>query len=138
MTWVYGVATSKMFLLMLGGAVGTYLRYWLGKWFNAQPWGQSFPYGTLLINVSGSFILAFAAVVILERLPPEHQDWYLLVGTGFCGGYTTFSTFEWETYRLVRDGSWWYALANVGVSVVAGFAAVLLGILLANLVFSER
>jgi CrcB protein len=127
-----------MFFILLGGAAGTYLRYWLGKWFNAQPWAQGFPYGTLFINVSGSFILAVAAVIILERLPPEHQDWYLLIGTGFCGGYTTFSTFEWETFKLVRDGSWWYALANVFVSVLAGFIGVLLGVLLANLMFPRR
>ena len=107
------VLRNKMVILMLGGAIGTYLRYIVGRWFATQPWGQGFPYGTLFINVSGSFILASAAVIILERLPPEHQDWYLLIGTGFCGGYTTFSTFEWETFKLMRDGSWWYALANV-------------------------
>jgi CrcB protein len=127
-----------MVLLIVGGAVGTYLRYWLSRWFNSQPWGQSFPYGTLFINVSGSFILGAAAVVILERLPPRHQDWYLLVGTGFCGGYTTFSTFEWETFRLVRDGSWWYALANVLGSVLAGFVGVLLAVALVSSVFPRR
>src|SRR4051794_41916236 len=79
---------NKMLLLMLGGALGTYCRYWLGKWFNSQPWGETFPFGTLFINVSGSFVLGAAAVVILERLPPEHGDWYLLVGTGFFGGVT--------------------------------------------------
>lgn len=129
---------SKMFLLMLGGAIGTYLRYQISKWFNTQPWGESFPYGTLFINTSGSFILVVAAVIILERLPPEHQNWYLLIGTGFCGGYTTFSTFEWETYKLVRDGSWWYALANVFGSVLAGFLGVLLAVILVGILFPRR
>lgn len=127
-----------MFMLIVGGALGTCLRYWIGKWFNAQPWGQSFPYGTFFVNVTGSFILGFVAVVILERLPPEHQNWYLLIGTGFCGGYTTFSTFEWETFKLVRDGSYWYALANVFGSVIVGFIGVILGVLAANLLFPRQ
>jgi CrcB protein len=133
-----GLVRNKMLLLMLGGALGTYLRYVVGKWFNSQPWGQAFPYGTLFINVTGSFILAAAAMILLERLPPKHQDWYLLIGTGFCGGYTTFSTFEWETFKLVRDGSWWYALGNVLGSVLAGFIGVLLGVMLVSLVFPRK
>src|SRR5205807_8098605 len=132
------VLRNKMVILMLGGALGTYLRYVVGRWFAMQPWGQGFPYGTLFINVSGSFVLAVAAGIILERLPPEHQDWYLLIGTGFCGGYTTFSTFEWETFKLVRDGSWWYALANVLGSILAGFLGVVLAVTLAGLVLPRR
>jgi CrcB protein len=136
--WLLLVARNKMVMVMLGGAIGSLLRYWLGRWFNSQPWGQGFPYGTLFINVTGSFILAAGAVLILERLPPKHQDWYLLLGTGFCGGYTTFSTFEWETYKLVRDGSWLLALANVLGSVLAGFAGVVLAVILVAALFPKR
>ena len=128
----------KALLLMVGGALGTYARWWIGGWFAAQPWTRGLPMGTFVINVSGSFLLGAAAVLILERLPPEHQDWYLLFGTGFCGGYTTFSTFAYETFDLaVRQGSWWLALANVVVSVVGGFAAVFLAVKLAGGIFSQ-
>jgi fluoride exporter len=136
--WWLQLARNKMLLLMLGGAIGTYARYAVGKWVGSQAWAQGFPFGTLLINVSGSFLLGLAAVVILERLRPEHQDLYLLVGTGFCGGYTTFSTFEWETFKLVRDGSWGLALANVLGSVVAGFLGVVLAVALAGALFPRR
>jgi CrcB protein len=96
----------KALLLMLGGGLGTYLRWWIGSWFAAQPWTQGLPiFGTFAINVSGSFILGGTAAIVLERLPLEHRDWFLLIGTGFCGGFTTFSSFEWETFNLIRDGS---------------------------------
>ena len=96
------------------------------------------PLSTFLVNVTGSFLLALVAVVIFESLPPGHDNWYLLLGTGFCGGYTTFSTLEWETFKLVRDGSWPLALLNVLGSCVAGFVAVLLGVAVASLLFSRR
>jgi CrcB protein len=123
---------------MLGGALGTYARYWLSRWISSQQWAEGFPFGTFIINVTGSFFLGFAAVVILERMPPDHEHLYLLFGTGFCGGYTTFSTFELETYRLVRDGSWLAALANVAGSVLAGFVGVLLGVALASALFPRK
>lgn len=137
--WLFVLATNRVFLIMIGGAVGSYLRYALGRWIDSYPWAQGgFPYGTLVINVSGSFVLGAAALIVFEYLAPEQQHWYFLIGTGFCGGFTTFSTFEWETFQLVRDGSWWLALANVVVSVVAGFVGVVLGVLLVGLLLPRQ
>jgi CrcB protein len=137
-TWIGIVLSNKLLLLAVGGATGTLLRYGLGRWLDEVAWAKGLPLGTFVINVTGSFMLGVAAVVILERLPPEYQHWYLLIGTGFCGGYTTFSTFELETVRLVRDGSFWFALVNVAGSVVIGFLGVIVGIGLTELIVSRR
>jgi CrcB protein len=136
--WFRRFVRHKMFLLIVGGAAGTLLRYGVGQWFKSHPWGQVFPFGTLIINVIGSFILAFVTVVIENRLRPEYSDpTNLLICIGFCGGFTTFSTFEMETYRLINYGSWLYALGNVVGSVLAGFAGVVLGVTLAHFFFPE-
>lgn len=116
---------AKIALLALGRAVGTNARYWLGRWISSHSWAQGFPLGTFVINVSGSLLFAAAAVLCLERTPSVvRSEWFLLIATGFCGAYTTFSTFEWETFQLVRNGHWPLALLNVLGSVLAGFIAV--------------
>jgi CrcB protein len=137
-SWLYAALTNKFVLLSIGGAIGTNARYGIGRWLGEVTWSKGFPLGTFVINVTGSFVLGAAAVLILERLPPAYQNWYLLVGTGFCGGYTTFSTFEWETFKLVRDGSLWMALANVAGSVAVGFLGVVVGVALAGLVLPKQ
>lgn len=120
--------THPIILVGLGSAVGGVLRYYLNRWVDVQLSGPDFPWGTFIINISGSFVLGVIALIVTERLP-DHRWALLLLGTGLCGGFTTFSTFEWETFQLVRDRSYWLALANVGGSVVCGFLGVFLAMI---------
>jgi CrcB protein len=125
--WLYWLAMNKIVLLSIGGAVGTNARYWLGQWVKPYATSMQLPFlGTLIINVTGSLALGVTTGLLGARLRPEHESWLILIGVGFCGGYTTFSTFEYETFILVRDGSWWLAVVNVTISVAAGFLAVAL------------
>ena len=129
MDLVIAIATHPIVLVGLGSAIGGVLRYYLSRSINVKLGGPVFPWGTFAVNIAGSFILGMLALLFTERLPPDHRWAYLLLGTGLCGGFTTFSTFEWETFQLVRDGSYWLALANVAGSVVAGFAGVFLAMI---------
>jgi CrcB protein len=125
--WLVWLATNKVVLLSAGGAAGTNARYWFGQWIRPYATEKEIPFlGTMLINISGSLILGLVTGLFGARVRPEHESFLLLLGIGFCGGYTTFSTFEYETFALVRDGSWWLALVNVLGSVLAGFLAVAL------------
>ena len=84
----------------------------------------------MLVNVTGCFLIGLIMTVLAERQP--HPYWRLALVIGFLGGYTTFSSFEWETYAAVRAGGFWLGLANVIGSVTLGYAAVWLGALLAR------
>jgi CrcB protein len=92
----------------------------------AERVGGRFPLGTMVINVTGSFLIGFLMTLLTERLQP-HPNWRLLLVVGVLGGYTTFSTFEYETFRAVQDGSRWIGLLNVIGSVVLGYIAVWIG-----------
>jgi CrcB protein len=130
--WLYWLVTNKVVLLSVGGAAGTNARYWLGVLLKPYALNMQLPFlATMVINVTGSLVLGVFTGLFVARMRPEHDALFLLLGVGFCGGYTTFSTFEYETFALVRDGSWWLALVNVVVSVVAGFFAVALAYSLA-------
>nr|WP_187361221.1 fluoride efflux transporter CrcB [Phytoactinopolyspora mesophila] len=111
-------------LVALGAAVGAPLRYATDRFIQAR-FSPVFPWGTLAVNVVGSFIVG--VVIALWTDGRLDDDAVALVGVGFCGALTTYSTFSYETLRLFEGGARWYALANVVISVVAGVAAAALG-----------
>ncbi len=114
----------------LGGFIGAIARYIFALWIG-QRWGRSFPLGTFVINVSGSFLIGLLMSLFTERFM-VNPHWRLLLVVGFLGAYTTFSTFEYETGALLKDGEWMISLLNVVLSVAAGFAALKTGELLAR------
>jgi len=120
----------RFVIVAAGGAAGAVARYAVAL-LVALFWKREFPLATLLINVSGSFVLGFFATFAAERTMID-PAWRLLVATGFIGAFTTFSTFEYETQRLAESGAMSWALVNVVASVVAGFLAVQLGVVLAR------
>ena len=116
----------------IGGALGSVSRYWLSG-FVAARFGETFPWGTLVINVTGSFVIGiFAALAIPEgRMDSQSRLFatqFLMIGV--CGGYTTFSSFSLQTLNLLREREWLYAGGNVILSVVLCMIAVWLGYLL--------
>jgi len=121
----------KYVMVGLGGFVGAIARFWVGVYI-ANRMGTRFPYGTFVINISGSFIIGLVITVLAERssLSP---NWRYLIPIGFVGAYTTFSTFEFETLRAIQDGQIAIGMLNVFGSVIAGFIAVWLGVITAKL-----
>jgi fluoride exporter len=121
-----------MLMIALGAAAGANLRYALSVWV-ANQWGVAFPYGTLLINVSGSFAIGVVMVLLTTRFASS-ESWRLVLVTGLLGGFTTFSTFSYETYMLLVSGSWLAAGLNMLASVGLGMVGVFLGAVLARLI----
>jgi CrcB protein len=121
----------KYFIIGAGGFMGAVARYVVAT-FIGQRWGRSFPLGTFAINVSGSFLIGLLMTLLTERLT-VNPNWRLLLVVGFLGAYTTFSTFEYETGRLVKDGLLLIASFNVAASVFLGFAGLKAGEALAKI-----
>ena len=113
-----------------GGFIGAVARFAVGVYFDTF-WRRDFPLATFVVNVSGCFILGLFLTLATERLPVDPRL-RLFLATGFVGAYTTFSTFEYETQRLTTTGALGWAIVNVLTSVVAGFAALQLGVFLAR------
>ncbi|MGP4025631.1 fluoride efflux transporter CrcB [Actinomadura sp. 3N407] len=113
-------------LVALGAALGAPLRYLADRAVQARH-GSVFPWGTLTVNVAGSFLLGFLAAV------PAGGGVMAFAGTGFCGALSTYSTFGYETVRLAEDGARLHALLNAAGSVAAGLAAAYCGLAAARL-----
>ena len=120
----------ESYLVVLAGAgLGGLARFIAGSWIMAK-YGGRFPLGTFVINVTGSFLIGVLMTLLTERLHP-HPNWRLFLVVGILGGYTTFSSFEYETYEAVRDGAHWLGMLYLIGSVVVGYIGVWLGALLA-------
>ena len=120
----------KYLLVVLGGGCGSLARFLTGTAIMSR-FGSRFPFGTLAVNLAGSFLIGFLMTLFTERLLP-HPNWRLLLVVGFLGGYTTFSSLEYESFGLVRDGGLLLGVLNLGGSVIFGFVAVWLGSALAG------
>jgi CrcB protein len=114
----------KYMMVGIGGFLGAIARYLLGNYIGSR-YGVRFPYGTFVINMSGSFFVGLALVLLARTTASPY--WRYLIPIGFIGAFTTFSTFEYETLRAVQDGQAITGLLNVVLSVIVGFIAVWAG-----------
>ncbi|HTS09613.1 MAG TPA: fluoride efflux transporter CrcB [Candidatus Eisenbacteria bacterium] len=121
----------KYLVVGLGGFLGAIARFWLGGYVSSKM-GSRFPYGTFLINCSGSFLIGFILTLLAERTHWS-PNWRYLIPIGFIGAYTTFSTFEYETFRVIQDGEFLIAFLNVVLSLFVGFVSVWLGVIVGRL-----
>jgi fluoride exporter len=118
---------NKYLVVGIGGFLGAIARFWLGGYIS-QRMGTRFPYGTFVINITGSFLIGFILTLLAERTHWS-PNWRYLIPIGFIGAYTTFSTFEYETFRSVQDGELFLAGLNIALSVIVGFISVWLGMI---------
>jgi CrcB protein len=121
---------TSLFLVGIGGFFGAIARHVAGTVI-AGRFGAEWPYATFLINVTGCFLIGFFVTVTTERVT-VHEGWRFLFPIGFVGAYTTFSTYAYETVRLVEGGAWGRAVGYVAASTLAGYGAVVLALFAAR------
>jgi CrcB protein len=118
---------TKYLMVAMGGALGSVLRFWVGGYISNR-FPTRFPSGTFIINCTASFLIGFVITVLSEKAD-WNPNWRYLIPIGFIGGYSTFSTFEYETFRVFQEGELLISGLNVVLSVVVGFVSVWLGVI---------
>jgi CrcB protein len=121
---------DRYLVVLAGAGLGGVARYAAGLWISAR-YGTRFPLGTFVINVSGSFLIGLLMTLLTERFQP-HPNWRLFLVVGVLGGYTTFSSFEYEALQAVRSGTHWVGLGYLLGSVAFGYLGVWLGVIAAG------
>jgi len=130
----FKLMTLTYLWVALGGALGSVMRFWISV-VARDRWGEAFPWGTIVINIAGSFIIGMMAALVLpeSRLSANARSFAThFVMIGICGGFTTFSAFSLQTINLLRDRQWFYAGGNVLLSVVLCVVATWLGLLVGS------
>ncbi len=116
--------------IALGGALGSMLRFYLGSSVTGR-FGSRFPLGTLVVNVCACFLIGFT-LEYLGRHAALSPAWRFLIPVGFIGGFSTYSTFEWEAWTSFTGGAFWIGILYVAASLIAGFIAVAVGVTVAR------
>ncbi len=124
--------SNKFLSLSIGGTIGTIGRYIVGV-YSAKLFGVDFPYGTLIVNTIGSFILSFFMILSTEKLSID-PAWRFLIAIGFCGAFTTMSTFTYETFALFMEGMYLRVLLNILLNMSLPVTATFFGILCAKII----
>lgn len=122
----------NIFLVMLGGAIGSLLRYEAGR-IALLRIGPNFPWGTLIVNLTGGLLMGLLAGFMFQRHPPDHDLW-LLFGVGFLGGFTTFSAFSFDMFAMIEQGRALFAAGYAALSVLGALALLFVGYWLARAV----
>jgi CrcB protein len=125
---------SKLLLVCAGGALGSGARYLVGIWTGAA-WGTGFPWGTLTVNLVGSFLISTIMVLGLQ-VGAIGPDMRVFLAVGVMGGFTTYSSFNYETLALAQRGQWGLATAYVAATVLGAWVAGVAGLLVARLASS--
>jgi CrcB protein len=118
---------TKYLMVAIGGALGSVLRFWAGTYISNRI-ATRFLAGTFIINMTACFLIGFVITVLTEK-SSWSPNWRYLIPIGFIGGYSTFSTFEYETFRVLQEGEFLIAGLNVVLSVVVGFVSVWVGVI---------
>ena len=121
---------QKYFFIALGGALGSLTRFWVGSAVSNR-FGTRFPYGTLVVNITACVVIGFS-LTLLGRRTELSPAWRFLIPIGFVGAYSTFSTFEWETFSTLQTGAFLSAALYVVLSCFLGLIAVWCGVMVAR------